>query len=269
MKYFLLTTIAFLLFTGLKPKKTYDISPADFGLKYKEYEIETKDNYKLKAWLFLPPRTSGTTVIICHDGEGNMQKTIEKAGFFMSMGYKVLTYDYRGFGESDDFDINEKFFIYAQFQKDLDAVIDFADNQANNTRVYLYGKGMGAGLSLATGANSRKVQKVIADSPYKDLISLQAKFKTAKSEDILIPLAYDKNLIDPAVGLANKEAKLKKYLIIYGGDDEIYDKSDMKDLSKIQKDNTELEEIKKADYSSTYSNDKTAYFKIIEDFLSK
>jgi cephalosporin-C deacetylase-like acetyl esterase len=251
MKYFLLTTIAFLLFTGLKPKKTYDISPADFGLKYKEYEIETKDNYKLKAWLFLPPRTSGTTVLICHDGEGNMQKTIEKAGFFMSMGYKVLTYDYRGFGESDDFDINEKFFIYAQFQKDLDAVIDFADNQANNTRVYLYGKGMGAGLSLATGANSRKVQKVIADSPYKDLISLQAKFKTAKSEDILIPLAYD------------------KYLIIYGGDDEIYDKSDMKDLSKIQKDNTELEEIKKADYSSTYSNDKTAYFKIIEDFLSK
>ena len=41
----------------------------------------------------------------------------------------------------------------------------------------------------------------------------------------------------------------------------------------LQKENqelkTELEEIKKANYSSTYSNDKTAYFKIIENFLNK
>lgn len=267
MKRLLVLLLVGFVFLSLKPKEEYDISPNDYGLNYKELNIKTDDGLDIYGWLLLPERTSGTTVILSHDGDGNMQEVLEEAGQFLSLGYKVITYDYRGFGKSGDFEIKEKFYIYAQFQKDLDAVIEYARKSHNNKRIILYGKGIGAGLSLATGAKNRNINFIIADSPYKDLVSIQKKLQQVKSKEVMIPLAYDKSLIDPSFAMKDRYAKLKKYLIIYGKDDEVYDKSDMKDLYKLQKDNAELAEIKNADYNTTFTSDKIEYFKIIKEFL--
>ncbi len=263
----LITTISVVIMS-LKPEKEYTISPSDFGVKYRDVSFATKDGVNLKGWYFSAEKTSGTVVVLSNDGEGNMSTMIEMASYFTSAGFNVLTYDYRGFGGSDDFKINNNFLIYPQFASDLDAAIDFAHKTYGISRVYLYGKGIGASLSICACSARRDVQKAIADSLYSDLNSYQKAVKTVKNEDVMIPLAYDKMLLEPKYALAGKYANTSKYLLINGDDDLLFTSKEMKNLAKINNDNVEIQSIKKADYTNTFSKDKAAYFEIIKAFIN-
>ena len=110
---------------ALAPSKEYKVLPSDFGLEYKEVSVPTADGLKLNTWIFKATTDSKKYVIISDDGNGNMADNMEVIGQFLSLGYHVIAYDYRGFGKSDSFNINQKFFIYAQFAKDLQAELDY------------------------------------------------------------------------------------------------------------------------------------------------
>jgi pimeloyl-ACP methyl ester carboxylesterase len=94
-----------------------------------------------------------------------MADNLEVVGQFLSLGYNVLTYDYRGYGKSDSFHINQNFFIYAQFAKDLQGVLDYMRKTYSPGYCDLYGIGIGAGLSIGLGCTSTQVRRVIADGP--------------------------------------------------------------------------------------------------------
>ena len=152
---------------GLNPAKEYKVTPKDYGMDYEEVNIQTDDKLILKGWFFNNKQTPAKVIVLSDDGDGNMADMIEIASNFISLGYNVLTYDYRGYGKSADFQINNRFYIYSQFEKDLNAALDFVKKYHSVCKiVHLYGLGLGAGLSIATGANRPEVSKVIADSPY-------------------------------------------------------------------------------------------------------
>lgn len=262
----LIASISVILF-ALKPEKEYAVTPAEFGVKYRDVTFDTKDGLTLKGWFFSPKKKSGTCIVISNDGDGNMASMIEIASYFTSAGYNVLTYDYRGYGGSAEFKINNKFVVYPQFAKDLDAAVSYAHKSMDITRVFLYGKGIGAALSIGACSGRRDVQKVIADSPYSDLNSYQKALKDVKNEDVMIPLAYDKLLLEPIYALAGKYAKTSKYLLINGDDDAIFTTKSMKTLAKVNKTNVEIHSVKKATYSNTFSKDKAAYFEVIKSFV--
>ncbi|MCF8296172.1 MAG: alpha/beta fold hydrolase [Saprospiraceae bacterium] len=252
---------------ALNPVKEYSVKPDEYGMKYSEVTFETSDGLNLFGWYFNAPKSSGKAIILSHDGDGNMADLIELAGQFVSAGYNVLTYDYRGYGQSDDFEINTSFYIYAQFEKDLSAAIDFVRMKRSGiTTVNLYGQGIGAGLSLSVAADNKRVAKVIADSPYTTLLEIQKKYMDVKSEDVKIPLAYDKNILEPLYALENKYAKLKKYLFIVGDEDPIYTVKDIKALSKIVKSTSTVYVVKGATAKTTFAKDKAKYFEYITNF---
>jgi len=254
---------------ALNPVKEYSVSPDEFGMKYSEVNFKTEDGLNLFGWYFNAPKKSGKAIILSHDGDGNMGDLIELAGQFVSAGYNVLTYDYRGYGKSDDFKINTKFYIYAQFVKDLEAAIEFVRvRKSGITTVHLYGQGIGAGLSLSVGADKKRVTKVIADSPYTTLLDIQKKFADIKGENILIPLAYDKNILEPKFALENKYAKLKNYLFIAGDEDELYSPKEIKNLSKMVKATASIYIVKGAKANSTFIKDKAKYFEEIREFVN-
>jgi pimeloyl-ACP methyl ester carboxylesterase len=259
-------SIILVLAMSLSPKKDYDITPADFGVKYKDMSIDTKDGHKLKAWYFTPSKKSGTLIIISHDGQGNMSSMIEYASNFVSLGYNVLTYDYRGFGGSSDFKINPKFVVYPQFAQDLNAVITYMQKRAGITQVFLFGKGMGGALSICAAAGRRDVQKAIADSPWDELNNYQKTLKELKSEDVMIPLAYERADLDPQFALTGKYAKVSRYLLINGADDQVFTGKMMKKLAKLNP-NVDMHTVKKATAETTFSQDKTAYFEAIKEFI--
>ena len=173
---------------ALNPSRTYSTKPDEYGLRYEEVIIKTKDNMQLKGWFYNAPGESKKIIILSDDGDGNMADLIELASNFVSLGYNVLTYDYRGFGESSDFNINPKFYIYAQFEKDLTAAITYVRKHHSKLKqVDLYGLGIGAGLSISVGSNRSGINKIIADSPYSTLEKTYEKIITEKYKELLLP----------------------------------------------------------------------------------
>lgn len=254
---------------ALKPVREYAVRPSDFGLSYEEVTIVTEDNLNLKGWLFTPKNVSYRMVIISHDGEGNMAKMIEIASQFTSIGFNVLTYDYRGYGESDDFKINENFYIYAQFEKDLNAAIDYVKKyHSKNRNINLYGVGIGASLSLSIGANRCDiVSKIIADSPYMTLEDVKASIKANYGKEVLLPLGYDKLLLEPKFALEAKGGSLNGILFIAGDKDPVYSVKVVRELAKIRSKISSVFVVKGATIETTFSTDKNEYFKQIKSFL--
>lgn len=254
---------------ALDPVSTYSVTPADYGLNYEEVTITTSDNVNLKAWLFKPAEVSYKMIILSDDGDGNMADLIEIATNFVTLGFNVLTYDYRGYGQSDAFSINPEFYIYTQFSKDLNAAIDYVQKYHSKCRnVNLYGQGIGAALSLAIGATRcDKISKIIADSPYSTLDDVQKAIKTASGKEVKLPLGFDKNQLEPVYALEAKGASLNGILLIFGKSDPIYNDDMVKKISKIRSAITSVYSVKEADNNSTFTNDKDEYFQQIKSFL--
>ncbi|MCX6231825.1 MAG: alpha/beta hydrolase [Bacteroidetes bacterium] len=260
----LLTTTA--LF-ALKPEKEYKVLPDEFGITYEKLTIPTKDNMHIAAWFFKAATESKKIVIISHSGDGNMSNMIEMASQFITLGYNVITYDYRGYGESSEFKINNNFYMYAQFEKDLNAVLDYTRKFYSKYRqVDLYGKGMGAGLSIGVGCNRPEVNKIIADSPYNTLESMQKRLKEVQNLDVIIPLAFDKFLIEPEYAVAERGKNVAGILLIWGEKDEICAQKDIRLLRKLAKCPTEDYKVIGATGENNFSINKAKYLEELKKF---
>jgi len=135
MNYKPLFTLLLLTFLGmsstfaLNPSRTYKQLPDKYNMKYEAHSVETSDGAKLKAWYFPAAERTTRLILISHNGEGNMADCLRRVDAFHNMGYKVVTYDYRGFGESSEFEIDNNMYIYPHFQDDMKAMIDFCRQQ--------------------------------------------------------------------------------------------------------------------------------------------
>ena len=255
---------------ALNPSKTYVAKPGDFGLDYEEVSIPTSDNLVLKGWLYKPRQTSTKMVILSGSGDGNMGDLIEIASNFVTLGYYVLTYDYRGYGESEAFNINNNFYIYAQFEKDLNAAIDWSRKYYSRMKILnLWGTKVGAGLSVAVGCNRKEIFQVVADSPYSKLEEMKKRIKAVTGKDVLLPLGFDKYMLEPYYALESKGTSLYGVLFIAGELDQLYTVTEIKELSKVQKNRSEVAVIKGANADETFSRDKNKYFETIRDFLKE
>lgn len=253
---------------ALNPSRKYAAKPGDFGLNYEEVSIETEDNLTLKGWLYKPAETSYKMIILSDDGDGNMADLIEIASNFVSLGFYVLTYDYRGYGESADFTINNNFYIYAQFEKDLQGAINWVRKYQSKMKIIdLYGVGIGGGLSIAVGTSRTELHQVIADSPYSTLEDMKKRIKEKRNIDVLLPLGFNKYLLEPYYALESKGTNLYSVMFICGEYDDLATPDDMKNLVKVQKNRSTLYIVKGVAGRETFTKDKNAYFEEIRNFL--
>lgn len=266
---FLIIFLVYFSAQALNPSRTYSVTPSDYGMTYDTVKITTEDNITLFGWFFKTTEASIKVMIMSDDGDGNMADNIELASNFISLGYNVLMYDYRGYGKSADFTINNNFFIYSQFQKDIEAAIDYISKyQAKMRSVNLFGYGIGAGLSLAVGANHTEITKIIADSPYNNFESIQKTIKEVNGTDALFPLGYNKNYMEPTYALESKGGTLAGILIVAGEDETIFTEKIAKEIAKIRSSISSTYIVKDATMSTTFSSNKSKYFDEIKNFLS-
>lgn len=272
MKKILLVTALSLLMVSayaLKPVREYAAKPGDFGLNYEEVKIETEDDLTLKGWLYKPAdASSNKLIILSDDGDGNQADLIEIASNFVSLGFYVLTYDYRGYGESADFTINNNFYIYAQFEKDLQGAINWVRKYQSKMKVIdLYGTGIGGALSIAVGTSRPEIHQVIADSPYSTLEGIKKRIKEKRNLDILLPLGFNKYLLEPYYALEKNGTAIYSVMLICGEIDDLVAPADMKELVKLQKNRSQLYIVKGVTARETFTKDKNAYFEQIREFL--
>lgn len=257
----------FLAAGGLNPVREYAVTPADYGVDYEEIQIRSTDDMTLAGWFFNAPEETFNLMIISHDGDGNMADMLEMAGSFVSIGYNVICYDYRGYGSSSDFSINNKFLIYAQFAQDLDAVLNYARKYHSKLRtIHLYGKGIGAALSIGVGCDrADDVEKVIADCPYSTFDDIRASIKEVEGRDVLVPIVYNKYILEPFYTLEERHPKIKGILFIGAAEDPIYNTKYIKSLAK-RFNSSDVYIAKTGIFDSTYSSDRDAYFQAVKDF---
>jgi alpha-beta hydrolase superfamily lysophospholipase len=139
---------SFLLFTiiahGLKPNREYWRTPKDLGLQYEECPIKTVDGYTLNAWHIMPHENKiECTIIVSYGDAGNMASGLYLAAALIQDGFDVWLYDYRGFGKSDDFEMNLDQLYYTEFVDDLSVVVSKAIAANPKNTICLYGLSMG------------------------------------------------------------------------------------------------------------------------------
>ena len=248
---------------ALNPSKEYKTKPDKYGMTYKEERIATKDGASLNAWFFETSKKTTNWMIISGSGDGNMADNIEITGQFLSAGWNVVLYDYRGYGSSSEFNIDPDTYIYPQFITDLNAVADNLRKSRAITRFNLYGKNIGAGLSLGVGANRVETQKIIADGPWTGLEVMKKKYKDLKQKEIIIPFGYDKNY-EPMYACDRSRPNIKGVMLIVSAKDEMLNPADMKSLHCVTN-NYILQNSPSNE--ENFATDKNLYFEKISKFL--
>lgn len=249
---------------ALNPSREYKVTPDKFGMQYKEEKVKTSDGAMLNAWFFELAKKSPNWVVISGSGDGNMADNLEIVNSFLSAGYNVATYDYRGYGASSDFKIDPDLFIYPQFITDLNAILDHLRKSRAITKFDLYGLNIGAGLSIGVGANRPETKRIIADGPWTSLEGMKSKIKDRTGKEVTMPFGFDKNH-EPIYAFDKPKGPLKQVLVIISSQDPIVGPSDVKSIKGV----SEVYVVKNSPTNAdNFSTDKNLYFEKISKFLS-
>ncbi len=134
--------------------------------------VSTKDKIDLATLRFVPDKPEKATIVMCHGitgtKEGRVREDtflIDLAKFLCFQGFKIVTFDFRGHGESGGRDIDVSI---SSGLTDLESVIN---SEKDIKKLYLFGFSYGGGIVLHYLDKSRyPVDKIVLWSPMLDPI---------------------------------------------------------------------------------------------------
>ena len=168
-KYILPAILGILLFLpeadAIIPDRNYIRLPQDAGLIYKKLDVTTEDGLRIETWFYpaqdFPEENSGQqekrpALVICNGDAGNMSyQQIYLAMIYAACGFNVVTFDWRGFGASSEFEMDNDYLCYTEMLEDYRAVLAAVKEQkeVDGDRIFLMGWSTGAYLSMITAYN--------------------------------------------------------------------------------------------------------------------
>ncbi|MFM7078862.1 MAG: alpha/beta hydrolase [Bacteroidota bacterium] len=249
---------------SLNPVREYAVTPDKFGMSYKEEQIKTQDGAVLNGWFFENAKKNPNWIVISGSGDGNMADNLEIVNAFLSAGYNVVTYDYRGYGKSSDFKIDPDLYIYPQFITDLNAVLDYLRKSRAITKFDLFGLNIGAGLTIGVGANRTETKKIIADGPWTSLEGMKTRIKSKTGKEPVMPFGFDKNH-EPVYAFDKPKGGPKSLMIIVSSKDPLVGPTEIKTIKGA----TEVYVVKESGTNQeNYSSNKDVYFQKVSKFLT-
>ena len=214
---------------ALKPDSVYAYTPSIWGVMYKEFSIYTKDNFRLNAW-FYPAQealsqdsinvyfnknydkknkifkenlkreyktdTVKKPTIIINNGDAyNMSQLLSLAYVFITKGFNVLTFDWRGFGKSQYFPVDTNYMVYEEFITDYQSVIDAVKKQSevDTTKIGVFGFSTGAELSFIISALRPEIKAYAGRALFtsnKEIIPNLEKIRP--NDTFIVPKDFDK-----------------------------------------------------------------------------
>lgn len=180
---------------SLKPERNYISNPDSLGLKFESHRIKTSNSLELQSWVLYPMGDVNreTSVILAYGDAGNMSYWLNQAAILSQSGYTVILFDYRGFGESSDFAMDENQLYYDEFTEDLSSVYSWTKSNVKNQKIGVWGLSMG---TIMTGFLLNEVTPdfLILEGLVVKPETIQKKIDEAKSKRIVLPeSAYQLN----------------------------------------------------------------------------
>jgi pimeloyl-ACP methyl ester carboxylesterase len=167
-----------------KPMANWIATPDSMGLRYESLTLTTPDHMQLAAWLVAPVAGAPdqhTTMVLAGNDWGNMSYSLGQARALAAAGYQVLLFDYRGFGHSQAFTIDQNQLYYAEFATDLGTALAEARRQRPKQRVGIIGFSMGTILGAKVAATTR-CDFLITDSYFANPQAVAAYYQRVRPE---------------------------------------------------------------------------------------
>jgi len=153
------------------------------GVQTSEVEFFSRD-ITLKGTLYTPHRwMSGKApaIVFCHGGTSIGRKLaiyVIAARQLAERGYVVLTFDFRGFGESDDPPHDSSVANAVSdldFTQDISAALTYLSGMkyVDATRLFLIGHSFGGGVVLPASVKDERIRKTVSISPPRNTQRLQ------------------------------------------------------------------------------------------------
>jgi len=169
----------------MNPEKKYLETPKKYGFAYKELKVKTTDNFEINTWDIVPQgktKKKNITIVLCSGDSGNMSYLLSQALNLVDKGYNVVTFDYRGFGQSQDFKVDTiNLLFHNEFLLDFEAVVSHAKKLYPKNKIGSFGFSMGGYFPVIT---KMKLDFIMADSP---LISPKIFLKRLGMPEVTLP----------------------------------------------------------------------------------
>ena len=143
---------------ALKPSRVWLATPESLGLNYQTVALTTPDHVQLTGWLIEPAANVSdqhTTMVVAYGDFGNMSYELYQAQALSAAGYRVYLFDYRGFGHSADFAIDEQRLYYHEFSVDLSTALADARRRYPHNRTGIIAFSMGTIMGTEVAATER------------------------------------------------------------------------------------------------------------------
>jgi pimeloyl-ACP methyl ester carboxylesterase len=258
---------------AIKPIREYTMTPSSMNLFHEEFMLKTADGANIKVWHLFPQvidsfdsvnrwtklegeQTKNTSIIISYGDMGNMGYWLNHGISFAMKGYDVWLYDYRGFGESSDFAINQDYLYYSEFETDLSTVVQQVKKAADN-KICLFGLSMGTIISINyLNLNTVNIDYYIADG---QVYSPENAKEKLQGKEVVLP--------ENTINYDSLYAQLNiPMFIIFSSEDRIFDKTDL-DSMKIKNGKIQIMECN-AGHLQCFYKDPQTYVDTIDKFLT-
>jgi len=231
---------------AIKPDRKYRFYPEKLGLIYRDLEVKTPDGLRIKTW-FYPAQDSLSakeleqawssslkreyktldnkkrpTIIICNGDAANMSwQQYYMAMNYTANGYNVVTFDWRGFGESDYWEMNTDYLVYTELLIDYNSVIDVVIKQpeVDAHRLSVIGWSTGAYLSMAAASKRPEVKCFVGQAlmtSFEEVLPIIRNIPKNVGRNLIVPSDYPLDLNPINIAPNFKKATL----LIVGENDE-------------------------------------------------
>ncbi len=159
-----------------RPRADMLRTPADIGLPYEDIWIPIADKLvqdadrpkqdadKLHGW-WIPNPGSQRVLLFCHGNYGNISYNLERLKFHHSLGFSILAFDYRGYGQST---ASAQYPTEKSTYADAEAAWQYltGDRQVTPDQVTVCGHSMGGAIAINLAIHHPKMDRLIVKSSF-------------------------------------------------------------------------------------------------------
>ena len=151
-----------LIFT---PTRALGLTPRDFGADFEVISLPRQ----IYGW-WLPPRTADSPVILyLHGAGGNISSNAMHASHLNKLGYGVLLFDYRGYGQSDGEFPSEQS-VYEDSQTAWKYLTE--SRQIDPKRIVVYGHSLGGAIAIDLASKEKQIRGMVVESTFTTLANI-------------------------------------------------------------------------------------------------
>lgn len=152
-----------------QPHEQVQFTPKDFGCEYRGVWI-VNDGERLQAYVLPAPRDStGRTLLYLHGNHGNIGDNAAHACRLRHLGFRVVLFDYRGYGNSSGGPPRENT-LYADADAAFAHVVSEMGVPAPD--IVLYGHSLGGAVAVEVALRHPQAAGLIAESTFTSIVEM-------------------------------------------------------------------------------------------------